>query len=170
MGINCCFVLFLLVDFRALGFYYVCMGRILTEQMKLFVQNYSQTGNAKQSAIKSGYSEKTAEQQGYELKNKLAVEIDIATKRLMAACVPMAVEKLKALIENEKTSPAVRLGAINSILDRTGYQTTTKFEDVTNRRTDEELRTELRHLLGQEQAILVDGNPISEPIEDDSIN
>ena len=170
MGINCCLVLSLFVDFRALGFYYVSMGRILTEPMKLFIENFSQTGNAKQSAIKAGYSIKTAEQQGYELKNKLAAEIEVATKRLMASCVPMAVDKLKALVEDPKVGAAVRLGAINSILDRTGYQTTTKIEDVTNRRTDEELRTELRHLLGQEQAILVDGNPISEPIEDDSIN
>ena len=139
------------------------MGGMLTEQQKLFIQHYSQTGNAKQSAIKSGYSKKTAEQQGYELKNKLAAQIEVATKKLMASCVPMAVDKLKALVEDEKISPSVRLGAINSILDRTGYQTTTKIEDVTNRRTDEELRTELQHLLGN----LMIAKP---PMEDESIN
>ena len=59
-----------------------------------------------------------------------------------------AVEKLKKLIENDKTTPSVQLGAINSLLDRTGYQTTTKIEDVTGRKTDAELQAELDHLLG----------------------
>ena len=110
------------------------MGKILTEQQKAFVQHYSQSGNAKQSAIKSGYSEKSAEQQGYELKNKLALEIEDATRKLMVSAVPMAVDKLKALAEDERVSPSVRLGAINSILDRTGYQTTHKVEDVTGKK------------------------------------
>jgi len=59
----------------------------------------------------------------------------------------MAVEKLQSLISDDKVSPAVKLGAINSILDRTGYQTVHKVEDVTKQRTDEELQTELNHLL-----------------------
>jgi hypothetical protein len=60
----------------------------------------------------------------------------------------MAVDKLKSLIEGDKISPSVKLGAINSLLDRTGYQTTHKVEDVTGKKTDEELRQELQHLLG----------------------
>ena len=134
------------------------MGKILTEQQKRFVQHYSQSGNAKQSAIKSGYSEKSAEQQGYELKNKLASEIDNATRKLMASAVPMAVDKLKSLAEDPKISPSVRLGAINSILDRTGYQTTHKVEDVTGKKSDEELQTELNHLLS---SIMVDKKDIN---------
>ena len=46
-----------------------------------------------------------------------------------------------------KVSPSVQLGAINSLLDRSGYQTITKIEDVTGRKTDAELREELKHLL-----------------------
>ena len=134
------------------------MGKILTEQQKAFVQHYSQSGNAKQSAIKSGYSEKSAEQQGYELKNKLALEIEDATRKLMVSAVPMAVDKLKALAEDERVSPSVRLGAINSILDRTGYQTTHKVEDVTGKKSDEELKTELNHLLS---SIMVDKKDIN---------
>ena len=124
------------------------MSRMLTEQQKRFIEYFSQTGNATQSAIKAGYSEKTAEQQGYELKNKLSNEIDDATRKLLSSAVPMAVDKLKSLIEGDKISPSVKLGAINSLLDRTGYQTTHKVEDVTNKKTDEELRQELQHLLG----------------------
>jgi hypothetical protein len=59
----------------------------------------------------------------------------------------MAVEKLQSLITDDKVAASVKLGAINSILDRTGYQTVHKVEDVTKQRTDEELQTELEHLL-----------------------
>ena len=51
------------------------MSRMLTDQQKRFIEYFSQTGNATQSAIKAGYSEKTAEQQGYELKNKLSMRL-----------------------------------------------------------------------------------------------
>jgi len=124
------------------------MTQILTDKQKLFIEYFSQTGNATQSAIKAGYSEKTAEQQGYELKNKLENQIDTATKKLLGSAVPMAILKLRKLIENDNTSASVQLGAINSLLDRTGYQTTTKIEDVTGKKTDEELKSELQHLLG----------------------
>ena len=120
----------------------------LTEMQQAFIENFSQTGNAKQSAIKAGYSEATAEQQGHNLKKQLSYEIDEATKKLMSSHVPLAVEKLKDLISNSKIAPSVQLGAVNSLLDRSGYQTITKIEDVTGRKTDAELHAELRHLLG----------------------
>ena len=119
----------------------------LTEMQQAFVENFSQTGNEKQSAIKAGYSEATAEQQGHNLKKQLSNEIDEATKKLMSSHVPLAVDKLKDLISNPKISASVQLGAVNSLLDRSGYQTITKIEDVTGRKTDGELREELRHLL-----------------------
>ena len=124
------------------------MPKSLTEMQEAFIENFSQTGNAKQSAIKAGYSEATAEQQGHNLKKQLSYEIDEATKKLMSSHVPLAVEKLKDLISNPKISASVQLGAINSLLDRSGYQTITKIEDVTGRKTDAELHAELRHLLG----------------------
>ena len=132
---------------------------MLTDQQKRFIEYFSQTGNATQSAIKAGYSEKTAEQQGYELKNKLMNEIDAATRKLLSSAVPMAVEKLKSLIDGDKVSPSVKLGAINSLLDRTGYQTVHKVEDITGKKTDEELRNELNHLLSTIHVIKPDGQP-----------
>lgn len=122
--------------------------KTLTDKQKAFVQHFSQTGNATRSAIAAGYSEATAEQQGYELKRKLINEIDETTRSLMGAAVPLAVEKLQALITDKDVSASVKLGAINSILDRTGYQTVHKVEDVTKQRTDDELQAELQHLLG----------------------
>ena len=123
------------------------MLKTLTDKQKAFVENFSQTGNATQSAIKAGYSKATAEQQGYNLKQQLSHEIDTETKKLLGSVVPLAIDKLTKLVNDDKISPAVRLGAINSILDRTGYQTIHKVEDVTKQRSDEELQTELQHLL-----------------------
>jgi len=119
----------------------------LTDKQKAFIENFSKTGNATQSAIASGYSPATAEQQGYELKKKLANEIDQATKQVLASSVPLAIDKLQSLITDDKVNASVKLGAINSILDRTGYQTVHKVEDVTKTKTDEELQAELNHLL-----------------------
>ena len=47
----------------------------MTERQDKFVDIYSKTGNATQSAIEAGYSEKTAKQKGYQLKNLLRKEI-----------------------------------------------------------------------------------------------
>ena len=74
----------------------------LTEMQQAFIENFSQTGNAKQSAIKAGYSEATAEQQGHNLKKQLSNEIDEATKKLMSSHVPLAVDKLKDLTAKAK--------------------------------------------------------------------
>mgnify|MGYP003129359925 FL=1 len=65
----------------------------------------------------------------------------------MASAAPLAIDKLIKLVEDEKTTQSVKLGAINSLLDRTGYQTVNKIEDVTNKKTDEELQHELGKLL-----------------------
>ena len=74
----------------------------------------------------------------------------------MSSAVPMAVDKLKSLISEDKISPSVKLGAINSLLDRTGYQTVHKVEDITGKKTDAELQEELKNLLGSLQVIRTD--------------
>ena len=48
----------------------------MTERQDKFIEHYSITGNATQSAIEAGYSEKTAKQKGYELKNLLREQIN----------------------------------------------------------------------------------------------
>jgi len=125
------------------------MTKNLTELEKAFIENFTLSGNATQSAIKSGYSEKTAKQQGYELRQRLQPNIDEAVKKNLTASVPIAVETLKKLIEDNKIPPSTRLQAVNSLLDRTGHHTsnTTQIEDISSRRSDTELRQELNHLL-----------------------
>jgi hypothetical protein len=121
--------------------------KTLTDKQLLFVRNFSSTGNATRSAIDSGYSPKTAEQIGYQLKNSLANEIDLATRSLLGSAVPMAVNKLQSLITDNQVPASVKLGAINSILDRSNYQTIYKVQDMTNNKTDKELELELANLM-----------------------
>lgn len=56
----------------------------LNEKQKQFIRNYLRTFNAKQSAIASGYSEKTAESQGSRLLSnaKVQKQLDKEMKRL----------------------------------------------------------------------------------------
>ena len=89
------------------------MSRNLTDQQKLFIEYFSQTGNATQSCIKAGYSKNTAEQQGYELKHKLAREIETATKKILSGSVPIAVDVLTKLVSDPKIPPSTRLQAVN---------------------------------------------------------
>ena len=133
------------------------MNKSLTERQILFIDNFTGQcgGNATQSAIKAGYSDKTAKQQGYQLKKQqgyalkkqLSLEIEEKNRELLNNNVPLAITTLRALIEDSKVSASVRLGAINSVLDRNNYSGVTKIEDVTHNKTDEQLQTELQHLL-----------------------
>ena len=125
------------------------MTKSLTERQILFIDNYTGQcqGNATQSAIKAGYSDKTAKQQGYQLKQLLSLEIEEKNRQLLNGAVPLAIKTLRDLIEDSKTAGSVKLGAVNSILDRNNYSGTTKIEDVTHNKTDEQLQTELQHLL-----------------------
>ena len=123
------------------------MSKSLTTQQKAFIENFTikAPGNAKKSAELAGY--KHPAQQGYELKNKLALEIEEANRKLLQSNVPLAIQTLKDLIEDAKTPGSVKLGAVNSILDRNNYSGVIKTEDITQKKTDEQLQTELKHLL-----------------------
>ena len=125
------------------------MTKTLTNMEQSFVENFTLTGNATESARLSGYSEKTAKQQGYELRQRLQSNIDEAVKKNLTASVPIAVETLKKLIADTKIPPSTRLQAVNSLLDRTGHHTSniTQIEDITNQRSSESLKQELNHLL-----------------------
>ena len=140
-------------------------SKILTEMEKSFVENFTLTGNATESARLSGYSEKTAKQQGYELRQRLQSNIDEAVKKNLTASVPIAVETLKKLIEDTKIPPSTRLQAVNSLLDRTGHHTSniTQIEDITHKRSSHDLKQELNHLLHTLSIVKV-------PPDDDSSN
>ena len=141
------------------------MTKTLTNMEQSFVENFTLTGNATESARLSGYSEKTAKQQGYELRQRLQSNIDEAVKKNLTASVPIAVETLKKLISDTKIPPSTRLQAVNSLLDRTGHHTSniTQIEDITHKRSSHELKAELNHLLHTLSIVKV-------PNDDDSSN
>ena len=76
------------------------MNKSLTERQILFIDNFTGQcgGNATQSAIKAGYSDKTAKQQGYALKKQLSLEIEEKNRELLNNNVPLAITTLRALI------------------------------------------------------------------------
>ena len=125
------------------------MSKMLSQRQILFIENFTGQcgGNATQSAIKAGYSDKTAKQQGYQLKKQLSLEIEEKNRQLLNGAVPLAIKTLRDLIEDTKTAGAVKLGAINSVLDRNNYSGVTKIEDITHNKTDLQLQNELKHLL-----------------------
>ena len=73
----------------------------MSEKMDLFVEFYSLTGNATKAAIHAGYSEKTAKQQGYKLKNQLQDKIEERVKRLekiLLSCTAALIASMAFLI------------------------------------------------------------------------
>ena len=120
---------------------------LMTERQDKFIDIYSKTGNATQSAIEAGYSQKTAKQKGYELKNLLRKEINEQTQRVLADHVPSSIKWLSELAETSE-SDSVRLGAIKDLLDRAGLKPVERIEQTTvEKMSDEEIQRELDSLL-----------------------
>jgi phage terminase small subunit len=120
---------------------------LMTERQDKFIDIYSKTGNATQSAIEAGYSEKTAKQKGYELKNLLRKEINEQTQKVLADHVPSSIKWLSELAETSE-SDSVRLGAIKDLLDRAGLKPVERIEQTTvEKMSDEEIQRELDALL-----------------------
>ena len=120
---------------------------LITERQDKFIDIYSKTGNATQSAIEAGYSEKTAKQKGYALKNLLRKEINEQTQKVLADHVPSSIKWLSELAESSE-SDSVRLGAIKDLLDRAGLKPVERIEQTTvEKMSDEEIQRELDSLL-----------------------
>jgi len=74
----------------------------MTERQDKFIEHYSITGNATDSAIKAGYSEKTAKQKGYELKNILREQINDQTQKVLADKIPSSLHFLSELASSDR--------------------------------------------------------------------
>ena len=120
-----------------------------TAKQEAFVEEYCKSGNAAQSAIKAGYSEKVAKQKGYLLKEQFAREIEEKTKKMLQDCVPGALAQLQNL-SSTAISEAVRLGAVKDILDRAGYKPVERVDQTISHAemSNEELMRELKALTG----------------------
>lgn len=101
----------------------------MTERQKKFAEYYAQCGNAAQSAIQAGYSEKYAGQNADKLlKNTNIADYirelteDAQTARIMTARERQAI--LSDMAKNGKNSPADRIRAIDTLNKMTGEYTT----------------------------------------------
>ena len=124
-----------------------------TDKQELFIESYCQSGNAKKAAIMAGYSENTATQKGYYLKNKFAKEINEKTRQMIQDSVPAAINQMRVLADSAE-SESVRLAANKDLLDRAGLKPTerveTQISHVEQASTDELVR-ELEALTAESQ-------------------
>jgi len=127
---------------------------VRTAKQEAFVEEYCKSGNAAQSAIKAGYSEKVAKQKGYLLKEQFAREIEEKTKKMLQDCVPGALAQLQNL-SSTAISEAVRLGAVKDILDRAGYKPVERVDQTISHAemSNEELMRELQALTGSTETM-----------------
>ena len=129
---------------------------MMTDKQTAFVKEFALTGNAIQSAIKAGYSEKTSTQKGHQLRWQFQHQIEDETRRLMQAAVPGALAQIVDLA-SPATSEQVRLQAAKDIMDRAGLKPTERIEQVTIEKSTDELRKELAQL----------GGSVTEPEEEE---
>jgi phage terminase small subunit len=123
------------------------MAEIMTILQDKFIEHYVLTGNATQSAIHAGYSEKTAKVKGSQLKAQFTNEIREATQKLLADKVPAGLRWLSDLAESAE-SESVRLGAVKDLLDRAGLKPVERIETTTiESMSKEEIERELDALL-----------------------
>ena len=137
-----------------------------TDQQLAFVAAFAETGHGTNSAISAGYSRKSARSIAVKLKQTLSVEIHAAIYTTLTSAVPAALRTLIRLSQDVTVNEQVQLSASKDLLDRAGYNATTRVEITSERKSDEELREELRTLMGD----VIDVTPTSlfSPVVDDA--
>ena len=120
---------------------------MMTDKQTAFVKEFALTGNATQSAIKIGYSEKSTYRKGHQLRWQFQHQIEDETRRLMQATVPGALAQIVDLAARA-TSEQVRLQAAKNIMDRAGLKSIERIENITVEKSTEKLRKELAQLMG----------------------
>lgn len=100
----------------------------MNERQKKFAEYYAQCGNAVQSAIKAGYSEKYANSRGYELLENVGVAEYIRQlseaeqdKRIMTAKERQAL--LSDIAKDDENEPSDRIRAVDTLNKMTGEYT-----------------------------------------------
>ena len=132
----------------------------MTDKQTAFVKEFALTGNAIQSAIKAGYSEKTSTQKGHQLRWQFQHQIEDETRRLMKAAVPGALAQIVDLAARA-VSEQVRLQAAKNIMDRAGLKPTERIENITVEKSTDELRKELAQLVGS----VIEQDEKAEPVK-----
>ena len=125
------------------------MRKIDEKKESTFIENYVESGNAKESAIASGYSESSASSMGYYLKQKFTSEIKEKLLEKMNGVSAKAIAVLQELLDSEHDS--IRLKSAQFILQANGYadnhlNVNISKDDPDNKKTDEELLQELKEI------------------------
>ena len=114
------------------------------EKEEKFVEHYINTGNAKESALASGYNSKSACSMGHYLKKKFALEIEEKQKEKLQGMSGKSLGVLDRLLNAD--SDNVKLNACKLVLECNGFTKDTnlnvKFNE-NNNKTDKELIEEL---------------------------
>jgi hypothetical protein len=117
-----------------------------------FIEEYAKTGNAKQSCIKAGYTEKNSAQMGYYLKSKYAKEIEEIQRTTVLSMTSTSIDVLGKLLQNPSAN--IRLQSAKLILEMAGFRKDSlnvnieRNENKHDNKTDEELFAELGDLIG----------------------
>ena len=110
---------------------------VLTERQLRFVDEYVLTGNAMQSAIRAGYSEKYAKSNSYKLLENVGIKNLIEERREKAEeqlrqrfsfDAEVARKIMFQLMKDDNAPEAVRLSAAKDFLDRAGFKPVEKQE------------------------------------------
>ncbi len=117
----------------------------MNDQQAQFVREFVLTGNASQSAIKAGYSKKTSRAIGYNLKKKLAKEIENATRLAIQDAVPGALAQITDLSQHANTE-SIKFQAACAILNYAGLKAVEKTQTTVVEKSIDELRSELEQL------------------------
>ncbi len=114
------------------------------EKEQKFVELFAVTGNATESAKKSGYDNNPS-QMGYYLKGKLRKEIEEYRANYLFDLSGSAITKLQNLMNSE--SDTVCLNACKHVLDLSGYSA----EQTINLKTSNDLQKEKIHKMSDEE-------------------
>ena len=126
-----------------------------TEMQERFVEYFCLTGNATKAALMAGYSEKTADVKGCQLKKRYASEIAETTQQMIVDAIPAALAQLKQLVTSAQ-SESVRLQAVRDLLDRAGLKPIERVEQVNIEQiSTSELKRELDLLMHEPDEIIV---------------
>ena len=123
-----------------------------------FIEHYVNTGNARESALNSGYNEKSATSMGHYLKKKFANEIEEKQKAKLQGMTGKSLAVLDRLLNAD--SDNVKLNACKLILDANGLTATNMNLNIdkkeSDKKSDEELIEELNQLMANTHNLKTD--------------
>ena len=140
------------------------VGSIKSEKRRIFVERMIEHGDHIKAAKEAGYEKEDPQKFAVEanrLKRQLHDLILKGMNERFSSSAPKAAHVIETLM-NSGESEAVRLKAAQDLLDRAGYQPTTRVEEVTEKKSVKELEAELISVVGQEKAEVLLGKKVEE--------